>query len=507
MTKRLRFGTAGLRAPLGEGPACMNVQTVALAANALAQWLPKHSSVVIGRDARHGSEEFANVTARVLIEAGHVPLLFPEPVPTPVVAHEVGRRSEVGAGVMVTASHNPATDNGYKVYTAEGTQLLPADAAIIEAGMDALPWPTEVSSETRSGRVQFLGKIEVDEYIKTIAGPGLNLIPNRYQTGVEPSGLTIVYTAMHGVGADVFIRVLGHAGHRVISVPEQHAPDPDFPTAAFPNPEEPGTLDLAIALAEVEDADLILANDPDADRLAVAVKRQSGWERLTGDEIGVLLGGYLINSGAAGSVATTIVSSSLLAKIAMAAGRTCHTTLTGFKYLSRAADADAGSLLFAYEEALGYAVNPQIRDKDGISAGLVFAELVASLDADQTIDDLLSVIYERHGVHLTSQRSVRFDGDDAMAKMADLMAGLRNDPPTAIGSASVVSITDLVSGTDAHDPADVLIYELVGGRVIVRPSGTEPKIKAYLEAVDAEAQKAKARLAELEEAVAELLTR
>ena len=315
-----------------------------------------------------------------------------------------------------------------------------------------------------------------------------------------------MYTALHGVGADVFIRALGHAGHRVISVPEQHAPDPDFPTAAFPNPEEPGTLDLAIALAEVEDADLILANDPDADRLAVAVKRGLGWERLTGDEIGVLLGSYLMESGAAGSLASTIVSSSLLAKLAAADGRTCHMTLTGFKWLARAADGSGSPLLFAYEEALGYAVNSKIRDKDGISAGLVFAEMVGGLDEGQTVDNLLTAIYTEHGYHFTSQRSARFEGEDPMAQMEELMGSLRLNPPSMIGPANVESTVDLIDGTSEYSPSNVLIYNLDGGRVIIRPSGTEPKIKAYIEAIDADGDTAKDRLSKLEAAVAGMLT-
>lgn len=471
MADRLRFGTAGLRAALGEGPMRMNVQIVELAAMAIAAWLPPQSAVVIGRDARYGSEDFANVTARVLAEAGHTPRLFPHPVPTPAVASAV-RFSDAAGGVMVTASHNPATDNGYKVYAADSGQIVPDDAAIIEATMSALPWPEEVSTDLPD-TVELLGDTEIDTYLAAIRGA--------HDVG---GGLVIAYTAMHGVGAELFVRALEDAGHRVVSVPEQHDPDPDFPTAAFPNPEEPGTLDLVMALADAEDADIVLANDPDADRLAVAVKRDGGWERLTGDQIGVLLGWFMIGrTEGQRSVATTIVSSSLLNKVAAEAGVVCHETLTGFKWLARADTVDA-PLVFAYEEALGYSVLPTIRDKDGISAGLVFAALVAQIASfGHTVDDVLDTLYATHGFHLTSQVSSRFEGDDSMAQMTQRMAELRAEPPSTIGGAAVLDVVDLARGGMDLPASDVLIYHLDGGRVIVRPSGTEPKIKAYLESV------------------------
>ena len=499
MAERLTFGTAGLRAPLGDGPLRMNVRVIEQVATAIAKWLPSGSTVVIGRDARHGSEDFANVTARVLLDNGHSPRMFADPVPTPVVAHEV-LRSTAAAGVMVTASHNPATDNGYKVYANDGGQILGEDAAIIEATMGSLPLPDDVDTALPDS-VELLGEAEVDAYLDTIS-----TVSTR---DADQPGIAIAYTALHGVGGDLFVRALEADGHRVVSVPEQHEPDPDFPTAAFPNPEEPGTLDLVMELADSEGVDLVLANDPDADRLAVAVRREAGWERLTGDEIGVLLGdqilGKALSSDVAGSVATTIVSSSLLAKIATASGVQCHTTLTGFKWLARAADDDDAPLLFAYEEALGYAVTPTLRDKDGISAGVAFAELVASLPHGATVDDVLRGIHRAYGVHVNSQRSVRFDGDNAMNKMTAVMASLRNDPPKTIGSLSVVSTTDLIDGTDGLEASDVLIYELDGGRVIIRPSGTEPKVKAYLEVVDRDRAIAVEHLGELERAAAALL--
>lgn len=496
MTERLRFGTAGLRAALGEGPLCMNVHTVWLAATAIAQWLPAGSAVVIGRDARHGSEAFATVTARVMAEHGHQPHLFADPVPTPVVAHAVSTSNAAG-GVMVTASHNPATDNGYKVYAGDGSQILPDAAAQIEALMDALAWPDDVSLELPDAVVD-LGAVEVDAYLTAISRSEESDAP-KAGAQLHRAGMRIAYTAMHGVGGDVFVRALEAAGHEVHSVPEQHQPDPEFPTAAFPNPEEPGTLDLVTALAEDRRADLVLANDPDADRLAVAVRRDDGWDRLTGDQIGVLLGWYLLSIGdePGRAVATTIVSSSMLAKVSAAHGATCHHTLTGFKWLMQHR-AEQQPLVFAYEEALGYSVQPAIPDKDGISAGLVFAEMASSLRAHgRSIDDQLNELYTQHGVHLTAQVSVRFDegsgGADAMAQMTTLMAQLRNNAPDSIGGVAVVETVDLING-GALPPSNVLIFHVEGGRVIIRPSGTEPKVKAYIEAVASDRAEAEARL-------------
>ena len=503
MTERLSFGTAGLRAPLGEGPLRMNVHTVELAAKAVAKWLPPNSMVVVGRDARHGSEDFANVTARVLAEAGHTPQLFPAPVPTPVVASAV-RFSNAAGGVMVTASHNPATDNGYKVYAADSGQILPEDAAIIEATMAALPWPTDVSTEL-PGDIELLGDPDISTYLSTIS-ESVESDARISTTRLHRSGISIAYSAMHGVGGELFVRALEGAGHRVVSVAEQHEPDPDFPTAAFPNPEEPGTLDLVMALADAEGADIVMANDPDADRLAVAVKRDAGWERLTGDQIGALLGWYIIErTTGPRSVATTIVSSTLLGKVAAAADVTCHHTLTGFKWLARTDAVDA-PLVFAYEEALGYSVVPTIRDKDGISAALAFAELVAELSTDgHTADEVLQNLYAEHGVHLTGQVSARFDGDDSMQQMTQRMAELRSQPPASIGGCSVLEIIDYAEGAGELAPSNVLTYSLDGGRLVVRPSGTEPKIKAYIEAVDHDRSVAQERFDAIQAAATELL--
>ncbi len=494
MTKgeeRLRFGTAGLRGPLGEGPMCMNAEIVHITATAMARWLPPSSKVIIGRDHRHGSEDFANVTARVLIEHGHRPAILAGTVPTPVVAHAVAS-TDAAAGVMVTASHNPAADNGYKVYVADGGQLLPGAADEIEALMSVMPWPDTVDTTLP----------HADERpwpVTTPASSGEQVVASYLAAAAQPGGsgsVRVAYSAMHGVGGELFRAVLERAGHEVFSVAEQHAPDPDFPTAAFPNPEEPGTLDLVIALAGEVDADVVLANDPDADRLAVAVKRQGGWERLTGDQVGVLLGWDILeHSPQPSTVATTVVSSTLLAKVAQAKGATCETTLTGFKYLARAGAADT-PLVFAYEEALGYAVDPQtVRDKDGITAGLRFASLVARLkEAGRTVDDLLGDLYADFGTHVTGQVTNRFETPHPMDDMTALMAKLRAQPPRAIGGIEVSNVEDLAEGTSSLPPSDVLIFHAVGGRVIVRPSGTEPKIKAYLEAIDQDSARARRRL-------------
>ena len=492
MADRLRFGTAGLRAAMGDGPMRMNEKTVWLAATAVAQWLPPASTVIVGHDHRHGSWEFSNLTVSVLYEHGHTVRVFEDPVPTPVVAHVIAKTSAAG-GVVVTASHNPATDNGYKVYGAKGGQILPAAAAEIEANMAALEWPDEVAMVEHLAEGLF--DPDIDDYLDAIARP------------VAPRPLRIAYTAMHGVGGDLFVRALEAAAHEVVTVAQQHQPDPDFPTAPFPNPEEPGTLDLVMALATEAEADLVMANDPDADRLAVAVPADSDWRRLSGDEIGVLLGWYLLDrSDNPRSVATTIVSSSLLGKVASARGATCHRTLTGFKWLMQEGT-PVEPLVFAYEEALGYSVLPAIPDKDGISAAVVFAELASVLAAGgRTIDDLLDEIYAEHGVHLTSQVSVRFEGDDPMTAMTALMAQLRADPPDNIGGYDVTAVEDFIDGGDLP-PSDVLMFHLDGGRLIVRPSGTEPKIKAYLEAVDGDRAAAELQLTQLTEGVSALLGR
>ncbi len=473
MTDRLRFGTAGLRGPLGDGPLAMNDETVGLAVDAIARWLPPGNRVVIGHDARHGSEGFARLAASILTEAGHTVAAFDRPVPTPLVPFAM-RGHDFGCGIVVTASHNPATDNGMKVYAPDGAQLGAADASEIEEWMDRLDRPEPGAD--RLPDVTMLGEETIEAYmdaVRALAAPAE--VPQR-----------IVTTAMHGVGADIVDALLRSLGHEVHPVPEQRAPDPDFPTAAFPNPEEDGALDLALALAEQVDADLVLANDPDADRLAVAVPKEGEWCLLTGDDIGVLLGADRIESTSGPrSVATTIVSSTLLPTLAAARGVGCHRTLTGFKWLSRA---DASSpdvpLVFAYEEAIGYGVAPHlVRDKDGISAAVVMADLASRLAAvASTVTERLAEIHREFGRFRNTQVARRYGGDQPMVTMTALMARLREQPPASIGRFNVVGVEDFLPGS-ALPSSDVLVFELVGGRVAIRPSGTEPKIKAYLEVV------------------------
>jgi phosphomannomutase len=461
----LTFGTAGLRGPLRAGPNGMNRAVVRRAAAGLASWLVAagHSGarVVVGYDGRHGSADFARDSAAIFAAAGFQALLLPRLLPTPVLAYAV---THLGAelGVMVTASHNPPQDNGYKVYVGDGAQIVPPVDAEIEAAIRAVG-PTRLIA--LSDAYEVLDESVVDSYVRDIAG----LLPD------GPRQLRIVHTAMHGVGTSIITKVFTRAGFApLIEVAQQSAPDPDFPTVAFPNPEEPGALDLALALAAREGADLIIANDPDADRCAVAAPFADGWRMLRGDEVGVLLADSLMRKGVQGTYATTIVSSSLLGQMAARHGVGYAETLTGFKWISRAAD----DLVFGYEEALGYAVAPAlVRDKDGISAALLMAELAAGLKAagsslPQRLDELAAV----YGLYATDQLSVRVDD---LTLIETMMTRLRADPPREL-------LDQPVTVTDLSPEADVVTLRWAGGRAVVRPSGTEPKLKAYLEVVVAD---------------------
>jgi phosphomannomutase len=467
----LEFGTAGLRGALGAGPNRMNRVVVTRAAAGLAAYLlekgaTRDDKVVIGYDARHNSDAFATDTAEVITGAGLQALVLPRPLPTPLLAFAI-RELGCVAGVMVTASHNPPQDNGYKVYLGDGSQIVPpADveiaARIAEVGALAdLP---------RGDRGQTLGEEVVDAYLATVAA----LVPP------GPRDLTLVYTPLHGVGSTSVIRVLEAAGFsppHVVALQEQ--PDPEFPTVAFPNPEEPGAMDLAMALAEEVGADLVVANDPDADRCAAAVPGgPHGWRMLRGDEVGALLAEHLLRSGKQGVYAQSIVSSSLLGKQAAAAGQPHAETLTGFKWIGR-----LEGLAFGYEEALGYCVDPEhVKDKDGVSALLLLCDLAARAKADgRTLNDLLDDIALRHGLHATDQLSVRVSD---LAQIGAAMARLRETPPSTLGGMAVELAEDLTEGSAELPPTDGLRYRLAGGaRVIVRPSGTEPKLKCYLEVV------------------------
>ncbi|HEY8482427.1 MAG TPA: phospho-sugar mutase [Spirillospora sp.] len=483
---RLEFGTAGLRGELGAGPNRMNRVTVMRAAAGLAARLPRGGRVIVGFDARHGSRRFADDTAAVLSGAGLRPEVFAGPVPTPVLAHFIRAHNDVVAGVMVTASHNPPRDNGYKVYWADGAQIVPPLDAEISAAIDAvgrvdeLPlgegWPVHESTAL---------------YAEEVSSLRLGTPPG------SDADLTIVYTPMHGVGRDVLLDVFERAGFPApVVVPEQAEPDPDFPTVAFPNPEEHGALDLALDLARERDADLVIANDPDADRCAVAVPAGDGWRVLTGDELGGLLAEHVLRhtTGDDRLVATTIVSSSLLRSIAAAHGVRFAESLTGFKWIMRAGRGLGGSsphgehgrLVFGYEEAIGYSVGDDrgvlVNDKDGIGAALAVAGLAAEARREgRTLLDLLDDQARRYGLHATSQLSIRVKD---LSLITSMMSRLRAEPPTSLGGRQVERFEDLSEGVDGLPPTDGLRFRLAGGsRVVVRPSGTEPKLKCYLEVV------------------------
>ncbi|WP_019545430.1 phospho-sugar mutase [Streptomyces sulphureus] len=503
----LRFGTAGMRGRLGAGPMRMNRAVVIRTAAGLVRHLertlgsaagldPARGLVVIGYDARHKSAEFARDTAAVVVGAGLRAALLPGPLPTPVLTFAVGHLGAV-AGVMVTASHNPPGDNGYKVYLGGGYQIVPPTDDEIAAEIDAVG-PLSSVPRPDSGW-QVLDDGLLDAYL---ARSGSVL------TEGSPREVRVVHTALHGVGTGTFREAFLRAGFpEPVPVPEQAEPDPEFPTLAFPNPEEAGALDHAFAAARAHGPDLVVANDPDADRCAVAVPEpgsEAGWRMLHGDELGALLAVHLVHKRARGTFATTIVSSSLLSRIAQAAKVPYAETLTGFKWLCRVPD-----LAFAYEEALGYCTDPAaVPDKDGITAALLVAELAAELKlAGRTVSDLLDDLAVEHGLHASGQISMRVD---ELPRIAEAMERLRSRPPQRLGGLAVAEAEDLAAGTGGLPPTDGLRYRLDGdgavrgARVIVRPSGTEAKLKCYLEAVvGVEGQEDLARARRTGEAVLE----
>ncbi|MFF3344376.1 phospho-sugar mutase [Streptomyces sp. NPDC002779] len=466
----LQFGTAGLRGEIGAGPLRMNRTVVIRAAAGLAAYLKKQGRggglVVIGYDARHKSEDFARDTAAVMTGAGLRAAVLPRPLPTPVLAYAIRHLGAV-AGVEVTASHNPPRDNGYKVYLGDGSQIVPPADAEIAAEIDAIGSLTTVPRPTTGWET--LDESVLDAYL---ARTDAVLAPD------SPRTARTVYTAMHGVGKDVLLAAFARAGFpEPALVAEQAEPDPDFPTVAFPNPEEPGAMDLAFAKARATEPDLVIANDPDADRCAVAVKDGEAWRMLRGDEVGALLAAHLVRQGATGTFAESIVSSSLLGRIAEKAGLPYEETLTGFKWIAR-----VDGLRYGYEEALGYCVDPDgVRDKDGITAALLITELASELkERGRTLLDLLDDLAVEHGLHATDQLSVRVED---LSVIADAMRRLREQPPTELAGLAITRAEDLTRGTDRLPPTDGLRYALDGARVIVRPSGTEPKLKCYLEVV------------------------
>jgi phosphomannomutase len=483
----LEFGTAGLRGALGAGPNRMNRVTVLQAASGLAQYLLQQGfvgkKVVIGFDARYNSDVFANDTAMVMSGAGLEPVVFSHVVPTPALAFAI-RHLDACAGVMVTASHNPPQDNGYKVYLGDGRQIVsPVDEQIsklIKTVIDV----REISQGDA-------GKNVNDEVVNTYTSITAQLIASGPTTEAQRKAITSVYTALHGVGWKTLQSVFAAAGFsEPIAALEQRDPDPAFPTVAFPNPEEEGALDIAIELAKKHSVDVLLANDPDADRFAAAAPNSAGdWIALRGDQIGSLLGWWMIERAnltgqrPSGTFASSIVSSMMLESIADSAGLHYETTLTGFKWVSRVHD-----LTFGYEEALGYCVDPKnVNDKDGISAAAIFMEMLAHLKSQgKTIWQVLTELALAYGLHVTDQVSVRVTSSEQVGLV---MAGIRNLPPTEMGGLQVCSIDDLAIGLGDLPKTDAVIIHLAGidqiqkARVIVRPSGTEPKIKCYLEVV------------------------
>jgi phosphomannomutase len=468
----LQFGTAGLRGRLGPGSNRMNRVVVARAAAGLAAYLVAHGgrAVVIGYDARRNSEVFARDTAAVISGAGIKAMVLPSALPTPVLAFAI-RELGCDAGVMVTASHNPPDDNGYKVYLGDGSQIVPPADAEIAACIAAVG---PLASIPQSDDFTTLDGAVLDSYVAravSLLGDGAREV-------------SAVYTAMHGVGGEVFMRAVADAGFPApTKVAEQFAPDGRFPTVNFPNPEEPGAMDLALADARAQGADVIIANDPDADRSAAGIRHCNDYRMLTGDEVGALLGWWIAERGrrdgrpTKGVYAQSIVSGTLLERIAADAGLGYATTLTGFKWIAKVPD-----LRFGYEEALGYCCDPEaVNDKDGITASLLMLELVAALKAEgRGVQDVLDDLGRKFGLYATSQLSVRVAD---VALIADAMARLRADPPTAIGGRDVVRMDDLEKGADGLPPTDGLRFTLPDARVIIRPSGTEPKLKCYLQVV------------------------
>jgi phosphomannomutase len=494
----LQFGTAGLRGPIGAGPSCMNRAVVGRAAAGIASYMAQRGmkSVVIGRDARYGSEDYTQESAEILSGAGMDVYILPRPLPTPVLAFATSHL-KCDVGIMVTASHNPPQDNGYKVYigpSADGinyatSQIINPTDGFIAKQIDSV---TSLKSLPRGDKWTVLGEDVITEYIQQT----IKLAP-------RPGDIKVVYTAMHGVGTETVQRVFNHAGFAtLILVDEQCTPDPDFPTVAFPNPEEPGAIDLALAKARDFGADLVIANDPDADRCAAAINDPKvGWRMLRGDELGVIFGEWIARTQPSGTMGNSIVSSSALRKIAAHYDVDFKEVLTGFKWLAKIED-----LAYGYEEAIGYAVDSEtVNDKDGISAALFLAQIAMDLKRDGlTLADLLEEIWQRHGFHGTEQISIRVSDMGAITR---LLATLRSNPPQEIAGRAVEAIDDLAAPQDGLPPTDGLRIWLAGGiRAIIRPSGTEAKMKCYLEVITKTAEESAALINELREPMKSFLT-
>lgn len=494
----LEFGTAGLRGPIGPGPSCMNQAVVGRTAAGLVKYMKERSltSVVIGRDARHGSDIFEQISAEILSGAGLTVSVLPRPLPTPVLAFAVNEL-HADVGIMITASHNPGSDNGYKVYlggvvdgvTYRGSQIItPADKQI-SAHIKSIE---SLKSIPRAKKWHILDENIVEKYVERTKV----LAP-------RPGDLKIVYTAMHGVGTKTLQRVFHRAGFAsLILVESQAQPDPDFPTLAFPNPEEAGALDQALETARTFDADLVIANDPDADRCSVAIKdRDLSWRALRGDEIGAILGEVMARSAKSGTLANSIVSSSVLSKIAARHNLNFEETLTGFKYIAK-----IPNLIFGYEEAIGFCVDSQtVNDKDGISAALLMAQIATDLSTEgKTLLDLLDEIWKTYGFHATEQISIRVND---LSTISNLMKKLRNNPLSDIAGFKLLAMDDLAIPTNSLPPTDGIRFTLEQNiRIIIRPSGTEPKIKCYMEVVNEEKSVALSLLEQLRPSLRELLS-
>ena len=494
----LEFGTAGLRGPIGPGPSCMNQAVVGRTAAGLVKYMKERSlsSVVIGRDARHGSDIFEQISAEILSGAGLTVSVLPRPLPTPVLAFAVNEL-HADVGIMITASHNPGSDNGYKVYlggvvdgvTYRGSQIIaPADKQI-SAHIKSVE---SLKSIPRAKTWHTLDENIVERYVERTKV----LAP-------RPGDLKIVYTAMHGVGTKTLQRVFHRAGFpSLILVESQAQPDPDFPTLPFPNPEEAGALDHALETARTFDADLVIANDPDADRCSVAIKgRDLSWRALRGDEIGAILGEVMARNARSGTLATSIVSSSILSKIAAHHDLNFEETLTGFKYIAK-----IPNLIFGYEEAIGFCVDSHtVNDKDGISAALLMAQIATDLSAEgKTLLDLLDEICKKYGFHATEQISIRVND---LSTISILMKKLRSNPYTEIAGFKVLKMDDLALPTNSLPPTDGIRFTLEQNvRIIIRPSGTEPKIKCYIEVVNEEKSVALSLLEQLRPSLRELLS-
>ncbi|MFW0791008.1 phospho-sugar mutase [Gordonia sp. CPCC 205333] len=476
----MRFGTAGLRGVVRAGPNGMNVATVTLATRAVGIWLSSHGhaggTVVVGRDARHGSAEFFATATEVLAAQGFDVVALPDPAPTPLVAFAT-RSLDAVAGIQITASHNPAADNGYKLYTRGGRQIVGPDDIEIEQLM-AEPLAAKDVARLRILPDERARRIRVD-YLARLSGLPI---------GAHETPLRIALTPMHGVGGSIAVDALAGAGFTDIHLVEsQFTPDPDFPTVPFPNPEEPGAASELLATAATVGADIALALDPDADRVAVGVPATDGWRMLSGDETGALLCAYLLANSTFGpkTVASSIVSGTLAAKIAQSAGARSVRTLTGFKWLSRADDdPEIPALRYAFEEAIGHCVDPDaVRDKDGISAAVVLSAIARqrkTLGVD--LLSMLDELYREHGAHHTSARSRRLSGP---AEFDAVMSDLRSNPPERVAGIDVRFEDYALRDDELRTDAVALTGEAddVRLRVMVRPSGTEPKIKYYVETI------------------------